>query len=447
MFLNFIWDFDGTLFHTYDGMLLALKMVLKDNGINDPDEEILGRLKTTLGEALDYYSKKYNLDKSYMEAKFREYEEKYGYELMVPFEGLEEILKYIKKAGGRSFIYTHRNAVCNKLIEKYKLTNYFTEIVTKEYGLGRKPDPKGFNYIIDKYNLKKEETLAVGDRDLDLLAGKNSGTEACLFLSKGSAYSENADFVIYNLIDLKDVIDGRYKLISLDSYENLSDYYFNYVDNKPYNAFYERPATLSLLSDIRGKKILDAGCAAGFYTEQLIKRGGLVTALDFSPSMLKMTKLRVGDGAKLFLADLNKPLNMFQDESFDIILSSLTLHYIENWDIPLSEFNRILKKGGQLIFSVHHPFMDFTVFNKENYFKRDLIEDTWKTNKGNINVTFYRRSLNEITESLYKAGFLIERIIEPFPTEDFKKRDFETYLKLTKKPQFLFVKALKENKK
>lgn len=447
MFLNFIWDFDGTLFHTYDGMLSALKMVLEDNGIKEKDENILKRLKTTLGEALDYYSKEYNLDKTYMEAKFREYEEKYGYELMVPFEGLEEILNYIKEAGGRSFIYTHRNAVCNKLIEKHKLTNYFTEIVTKEYGLGRKPDPEGFNYIIDKYNLKREETLSVGDRDLDLIAGKNSGTKTCLFLSKGSAYSENADFVIYNLIDLKDVIDERYNLISLDSYENLSDHYFNYVDNKPYNAFYERPATLSLLPDVKGKKVLDAGCAAGFYTEELIKRGGLVAALDFSPSMLKMTKLRVGDRAKLFLADLNKPLNMFQDESFDIILSSLTLHYIENWDIPLSEFNRILKKDGQLIFSVHHPFMDYAVFNKENYFKRELIQDTWKTNKGDINVTFYRRPLNEITESLYKAGFLIERLIEPFPTEDFKKRDFETYLKLTRKPQFLFVKALKENKK
>jgi len=447
MFLQFIWDFDGTLFHTYDGMLLALKMALKDDGIYEKDEIILERLKTTLGETLDYYSNEYNLNKEDLEKKFREYEEKYGYEMMAPFEGLEDILKYIKKAGGRSFIYTHRNVVCNKLIEKYKLTEYFTEIVTNEYGLGRKPDPKGFNYIIDKYNLNREETLTVGDRDLDLQAGKNSGVKTCLFLSKGSSYSENADFVIYNLSHLKDVINGKYKLISLEAYEDLSDHYFNFVDNKPYNAFYERPGTLSLLPDVKEKSVLDAGCAAGYYTSELIKRGAFVTSLDFSPSMLKMTKKRVGEGAKLFLADLNKPLNMFKDESFDIILSSLTLHYIENWDTVLSEFNRILKKGGQLIFSVHHPFMDFTVFNKENYFKRDLIEDTWEINKGSVNVTFYRRPLNEITESLYKAGFLIERLIEPLPTEEFKKRDFERYLKLTKNPQFLFIKALKGNKK
>lgn len=207
MFLQFIWDFDGTLFHTYDGMLLAFKMVLMDDGINEPDEDILKRLKTTLGEALEFYSKKFNLDKNCMEAKFREYEEKYGYEHMVPFEGLEKILKYIKEIGGNNFIYTHRNSICNKLIEKYSLTGYFTEIVTKEYGLGRKPDPKGFNYIINKYNLKRADTLAVGDRDLDLLAGKNSGTSTCLFLSKGSSYSSNADYVIHSLSDLKDIID------------------------------------------------------------------------------------------------------------------------------------------------------------------------------------------------------------------------------------------------
>lgn len=445
MFLQFIWDFDGTLFHIYDGMLLSFKMVLSDSGIIERDETILERLKSTLGEALEYYSKEYNIDKACMGDKFREYEEKYGYEIMIPFEGLEDILRYIKKAGGRNFIYTHRNKVCNKLIEKFKLNDYFTEIVTKEYGLGRKSDTKGFNYIIDKYNLNREETLLIGDRDLDLLAGKNSEIKTCLFLSKCSSYSENADFVIYNLSDLKDVIDGKYKLISLDSYEKLADYYFNFVDNKPYNAFYERPGTLSLLPEIKGRNILDAGCAAGYYTEKLLKRGGYVTSLDFSPSMLKMTKLRIGDKARLVLADLNKPLNMFNDESFDVILSSLALHYIEDWTSVLSEFNRILKKNGELIFSVHHPFMDYTVFNKENYFERSLIEDMWESDKGKIKVEFYRRPLNEITESLYKAGFLIERLMEPLPTEEFKKRDAEGYIKLTKKPQFLFIKALKGN--
>lgn len=55
--------------------------------------------------------------------------------------------------------------------------------------------------------------------------------------------------------------------VSLNSYEEMAEYYFKYVDIKPLNAYYERPATISLLPQVRGKKVLDAGCAAGWYTK------------------------------------------------------------------------------------------------------------------------------------------------------------------------------------
>jgi hypothetical protein len=51
--------------------------------------------------------------------------------------------------------------------------------------------------------------------------------------------------------------------VSLQSYEDMAEYYFSYVDQKPFNAYYERPATLSLLPDVTGKRVVDAGCAAG----------------------------------------------------------------------------------------------------------------------------------------------------------------------------------------
>ncbi len=48
----------------------------------------------------------------------------------------------------------------------------------------------------------------------------------------------------------------------------------------------------------------------------------------------------------------------------------------------MDEFYRILKKSGILVFSLHHPFMDFTVFNRENYFLKELLTDEWQTHKG-----------------------------------------------------------------
>lgn len=70
--------------------------------------------------------------------------------------------------------------------------------------------------------------------------------------------------------------------VSRPSYETMAEYYFEYVDHKPFNAFYERPGTLSLLPDVRGRHVLDAACAAGWYTEWLLEHGAQVTAVDFS---------------------------------------------------------------------------------------------------------------------------------------------------------------------
>ncbi|MDS0526562.1 class I SAM-dependent methyltransferase [Clostridium sp. SHJSY1] len=231
--------------------------------------------------------------------------------------------------------------------------------------------------------------------------------------------------------------------VSLDSYDEMAEYYFNDVDTKPHNAFYERPGTLSLLPDVKGKRVLDAGCAAGWYTKWLLDNGAQVISIDFSENMIEMTKKRVGNKAEIIRADLNNTLDFIEDKSIDIIVSLLTLHYLKSWDIAMGEFHRILKDGGQLIFSVHHPFMDFTVFNRENYFLTELLEDEWNTTNGKVKVQFYRRPLSNIIEAVTGSGFVIEKLLEPMPTEEFKINNQATYDKLTKRPQFLFIRAKK----
>jgi SAM-dependent methyltransferase len=198
-----------------------------------------------------------------------------------------------------------------------------------------------------------------------------------------------------------------------------------------------------LLPDVTGKKVLDAGCAAGWYSKWLVDHGARVTALDFSPNMIKMTKKRLEGNADIRQADLNEPLAFIEDSSIDIVLSSLTLHYIKDWELPLGEFRRILNPAGHLIFSVHHPFMDFAVYHRENYFATELLTDEWDTSAGKVKVQFYRRPLHKIISSLLQAGFTIEKLLEPMPTEMFRNDQPEIYKKLTKRPHFLFIRARK----
>jgi hypothetical protein len=87
--------------------------------------------------------------------------------------------------------------------------------------------------------------------------------------------------------------------------------------------------------------------------------------------------------------------------------------------------------------------MDYTVFNRENYFLTELLDDEWNTNNGKVKVQFYRRPLHKIISSVIDAGFEIEKLLEPMPIEQFKIESPKTYDKLTKKPQFLFIRAKK----
>jgi SAM-dependent methyltransferase len=234
------------------------------------------------------------------------------------------------------------------------------------------------------------------------------------------------------------------KPIALDAYETLAEAYAAAVETKPHNAFYERPATLSLLPDVQGKRILDAGCGPGIYSERLVKNGAIVTAVDASPKMIELSKQRLGNAADIRLADLSRPLDFLEDESFDIILSPLVLDYVENWREVFAEFYRILRSSGHFVFSIQHPFFDYIYYKTENYFKTEIATCEWR-GFGDVRVEMpgYRRPLNELINPLLEAGFQIEKIIEPLPTDKFKDADPKHYEELSKFPAFLCIKAMK----
>ncbi len=234
------------------------------------------------------------------------------------------------------------------------------------------------------------------------------------------------------------------KSISYDSYDKMAKYYYEVVDKKPFNALYERPALLSLLPDVKGKVVLDAGCAAGWYTKWLLDNGAKTIAIDFNKKMVDFTNRRVESQCLVQQADLNNPLDFLADESIDIIISSLTLHYIENWDFVFNQFYRKLKKNGIVVFSTHHPFMDFHMFNIENYFNTTLIHDEWETNNGKVKVDFFRRPLQDIINPVLNNNFEIIKLLEPFPTKEFEKIQPKTYKRLCNNPHFLFIKAVKK---
>ncbi|MDQ3243655.1 MAG: methyltransferase domain-containing protein [Gemmatimonadota bacterium] len=242
---------------------------------------------------------------------------------------------------------------------------------------------------------------------------------------------------------MKDEEPSRYEEFNYDS---IAEAYAAAVDTAPYNALYERPAMLALLPTLDGARILDAGCGSGWYTEQLLRRGAIVTSIDASRLMADYTRERIGrlagelgsQSENILVADLSKPLDFLEGETFDGILSPLVLHYLEEWRTPLREMRRVLKPDGWLLFSTHHPATESARFGTANYFEIERLEDEWPWAG---KVEFYRRPLTEIFGSLADAAFVVERVVEPIPGDDFKRVKPESFYRLLRQPEFLIVLA------
>ena len=234
------------------------------------------------------------------------------------------------------------------------------------------------------------------------------------------------------------------KPIALDAYEILAKAYASVIDTKPHNAYYERPATLSLLPDVKGRRVLDAACGPGVYSEWLLAHGAEGLALDASSRMVELARQRVGETVDIREADLSKPLTFLDSASFDIVLSALTMEYIEDWHSTFKEFYRVLHPAGYFILSVSHPFFDYIYFKSNNYFETELVGSEWKGFPGvRVHMPSFRRSLEATLNPLIEVGFRLERVLEPKPTEQFKDADPKHYRELLQQPIFLCVRATK----
>jgi ubiquinone/menaquinone biosynthesis C-methylase UbiE len=140
--------------------------------------------------------------------------------------------------------------------------------------------------------------------------------------------------------------------VELDPYRNFAELYDFVVG--PLNISLKR-VRIKLAPPIQGMNVLDVGCGTGSDLELYHQEGCNVYGVDLSPSMLNVARKKFGEGADLRLCDAAQL--PFQNESFDLILSTYTLHEMihANRSAVIQEMIRVVKKDGRILLTDFSP--------------------------------------------------------------------------------------------
>jgi ubiquinone/menaquinone biosynthesis C-methylase UbiE len=190
---------------------------------------------------------------------------------------------------------------------------------------------------------------------------------------------------------------------------------------------------LGLLGDVRGLKVLDAGCGPGLYAEELVAGGAEVVGLDASPEMVRLASQRVGPPSTFRAHALGDPIDWLRDASVDAAILALVIHHVDDRVGALRELFRVLRPGGTLVVSTHHPVADWLRLGG-SYFAVEKLDEVW--NRG-WRVHYWRQPLTATCEEFARAGFLIERLVEPRPRPEMAERFPDDYAKLVREPGFV----------
>lgn len=170
-----VFDLDGTLIDSKNDILLAFAFAFQNIGREKPADELLIH---TIGARLEECFRPFLGDDENLlkdAAKFfREYYEKNFLDKTVPFEGINTLLREIKKTRKLAIVTMKKGIYARKIVEHFFSSNLFDSVVGAEEGLKAKPHPEMLEKAVADLGLNKDEIVYVGDTLVDLKMAKNA---------------------------------------------------------------------------------------------------------------------------------------------------------------------------------------------------------------------------------------------------------------------------------
>ena len=219
-----------------------------------------------------------------------------------------------------------------------------------------------------------------------------------------------------------------------------------------YNNCIEEPLMLKLAGDVSGRDILDIGCGTGELSSKLAQTADSILGIDISQKMLNVAKEK-NSSSNIEYKELSMENISRLNNEFDMAVSSLAFHYVENFEKLILDISKLLRKRGILIFSQEHPMVTANKELKDWVFDPETGKRCWPVSNYNeegerseewfiADVKKYHRTLSTIINTVIKNGFEILEIAESRADDELISKE-PKFFNGKNLAHFLFIKARK----
>jgi len=185
-----IFDLDGTLVDAYPAIISSFNYTMQRLNYSAQDSSIIRRTVGWGDENLlrPFIKKK---EVSYALSIYRRHHKLALLRESRLFPKVDRVLAYLKKKGYILAVASNRPSRFSWiLIRHLKLKKYFNYVLCADKLKHIKPHPEIINKIMQRFTLKPEETIYVGDMAIDAQAGRGAKVKAIIVTTGSSPKSE-----------------------------------------------------------------------------------------------------------------------------------------------------------------------------------------------------------------------------------------------------------------
>lgn len=175
---NFIFDLDGTLLNTLKDLAASTNYALRSAGMPEHSVEDVRRfvgngVKKLMERAIPQGLENPKFDETY--ATFRKHYLEHSLDTTKPYDGIPEVLAELKRRGKKLAIVSNKFYAATQELAKHFFPETIQVAIGERENIRKKPAPDTVLEAMRQLGVGREDTVYIGDSDVDIDTAKNVG--------------------------------------------------------------------------------------------------------------------------------------------------------------------------------------------------------------------------------------------------------------------------------